>query len=188
MKVTKYLAVALLGAFVLFAGCSDSNDIIARIEPADISGEWELTITNPDQALYTNCTQDLLVRQGLTWATVDAASGVTCTTTDPIVITQLVTAFDIEPTSFSCSDGSTRIFSGLGTVVDNSIFGQWTTVSDAGWTTTELFTGQTAAPLTLTLDVDQIGSVGTIDGFCSYNPRLNYSVSITRSSASAGDL
>jgi hypothetical protein len=169
----KYLMVLAVAALTAVAGgCGDSDRGVITGPPADVAGNWLLTVMNPLRARYVDCTEDAVALDDATiWA---VNGGVTCDYAGSLLATQSEGEFTLESVDYACSDGWSGSVSGGGTVDGNRITGHMDVISDHfGWTGTEYFSGSVSEGL-IGLESSRVLWTGTLQGECAISPKLEY--------------
>jgi len=166
------LVLALVGP--LLAGC-ESSDVLEALLP-DVQGTWVYVADNPDEATFVSCTQDLLPLQGLSVSEARATQTL-CTVSGSIDVLQVEEIVTVNAQTITCSDGSTAILSGFGTVSDSSVSGQWQSISTGAVTTLQDFSGTVLGNM-LVVEQTALTVNGSQSGTCGISPALSATILI----------
>ena len=140
--------------------------------PGSVAGNWSLVATNAGSAAFINCSGDLLVLQGLTWAAVTSV-GSGSQSLQPFV-NQNGPTFELVPSTI---DGIS--YTGGGTVTANSLRGRLDCVDSVNaLSLTMLFNGAVSGN-TVTLQITTVQAGGGLSGQCTVSPGFNLIVTVS---------
>ena len=158
----------------ILAACQ-SNDVLEALVP-DLQGTWVYAEDNPEEAMFVGCSEDLLVLQGLSVS--EARSSQTlCTVEGTVDVLQVKEVVTVNSQAMSCSDGSTAILSGFGTVDDTSVSGQWQSISAEAVTTLQDFSGVVLGNM-LVVEQTALTVNGSQSGTCGISPPLSATIMV----------
>lgn len=177
------IRVCLLSQLILVAACSSGGGGggVLNAPVANVEGVWSVSYTNTGQAVFTGCDGYFGVLNGLT-AQFVFSLGPSCSAADPMV-EQNDEAFTVHGQSYWCTDGSTWVSGGGGTVTGDSVRGQLDAIDSAGTIGTDFFTG-TVNGDAINLSKTRFEIRGSHTGSCQISPPLRASGFIIRDKSS----
>ena len=119
-SIRLWLPVIAAVMLVVLSACGSSGGGSGSSASIDVSGEWIVTILNPDVATVTGCNGDLTSLNGLTFSDI-AAAGPVCSTSDAMIVDQVGKFISSRRQDYSCSDGQTASFTGEGSVSGQAV-------------------------------------------------------------------
>jgi len=163
-------ALALLAVLSL-AGCASSHlgDTI-DLEQNGLQGDWQYLVTNAYEATFVGCGGDAAVLEGKTFAQAQSLVPM-CLPAGSFGVAHSGGDFSVPAYAVTCSDGSTGSAGGAGEVVASSVGGQWESISQAGVSAQQTFTGVVQGE-TIHLSETRRAFSGALSGACDLVPPL----------------
>jgi hypothetical protein len=165
--------LVLVGPMIV-AGC-DSSDVLEVLVP-NLQGAWVYAEDNPDDALFVECSEDLLALEGLSVSEARTTESL-CIVGGTIDVLQVEEIVTVNAQVMTCSDGATALLSGFGTVGDTSVSGQWLNISDGAVTTVQDYSGTVLGNL-LIVEQTALSVSGSQSGTCGIAPPLSATIMI----------
>ena len=162
---------------VVLSACGSSGGGSGSSASIDVSGEWIVTILNPDVATATGCNGDLTSLNGLTLSDITAA-GPVCSTSDDMIVDQVGDTISSRRQDYSCDNGVTFSITGQGSVSGQAVEITLTGVASNGITSLDFFVGRETAPGRLELEESRFSLSGAVIGSCFVSPPLGWIVDI----------
>ena len=154
---------------VVLSACGSSGGGSGSSASIDVSGEWIVTILNPDVATATGCNGDLTSLNGLTLSDITAA-GPVCSTSDDMIVDQVGDTISSRRQDYSCDNGVTFSITGEGSVSGQAVEITLTGVFSNGITSRDFFVGSETAPGRLELEESRFELSGAATGTCFLSP------------------
>jgi hypothetical protein len=170
--------------FSILHGCGGGDGIVTPPAPADVAGIWTVTYNNVGSAVFTGCTGDLEILNGVSVATLLVS--VSCSFSGPLTVSQSGSSFTFERIDYLCDTGDYGFIGGGGSVNGNSLTGQLDEISQAfGVIRHYPFSGVMTGPTTISASVSRVSVSGAFEGQCMISPPLSISVEISAGLASS---
>ena len=167
----------MLAVLAALAGCSALNDDTLDPSGGGLEGSWAYLATNAYDAVFTGCTGDAAVLEGLSFVEGMEVAPI-CAVAGSFDVVQDGDEFAVVPFDVICSDGWSGTIAGGGSHSGTTLAGSWESTSGSGVTGVQSFSGSITGGNVAEILENRRTFSGGFEGSCDLSPPLRATVRI----------